>query len=288
MCPTPAPADRHWDGSPHRTGRPRPLRIAPTSPSRLLRTGQSGRCRHCAQRIDLYPRTDRRPVALHPAEVASAQVPEAGRWHFSGGIAHPHGDGSNWCRIPHTLVCPAHHTTCPLSPPLAAIRRCLAVRTRRLIDTGAFTPAPPAATHRTSPDAPAPATGPVVRILLVRYLASDQLESLRCVAQTRHRHRCPHPLLTTSRPAGRWTLQPTGPQRGQLTLPDLLMAVYDLTHLPYTEQLRWRAQRCPAHAAAPGAADLALTSWQPFDPLLHAAHIRTHLPASPTHRQKEQ
>jgi hypothetical protein len=55
------------------------------------------------------------------------------------------------------------------------------------------------------------------------------------------------------------------------------MAVYDLSRLPHAEQLRWRTQRCPAHAAAPNAADLALAGWQVFDPLLHAAHIRTRL-----------
>lgn len=59
------------------------------------------------------------------------------------------------------------------------------------------------------------------------------------------------------------------------------MAVYDLGHLSYNEQLRWRTQRCPAHATAPGAADLALAAWEPFDPLLHAAHIHTRLPHPP-------
>ena len=63
------------------------------------------------------------------------------------------------------------------------------------------------------------------------------------------------------------------------------MAVYDLGKLPYSEQLRWRAQRCPAHAAASGAAELALAGWQPFDPLLHAAHIHTRLPHSQARRQ---
>jgi hypothetical protein len=59
------------------------------------------------------------------------------------------------------------------------------------------------------------------------------------------------------------------------------MAVYDLSHLPHTEQTRWRTQRCSAHAAADGAADLALAGWQIFDPLLHAAHIRARLPHTP-------
>jgi uncharacterized protein DUF6083 len=105
------------DGSP-RTVRPRrplrvaaaspsrPLRVAAASPSRLLRTGQSGRCRRCGNRIDFYPRADQRPIALHPAELATAHVPAACRWHLSYGIAHPHSDGSAWCRIPHTMLCP--------------------------------------------------------------------------------------------------------------------------------------------------------------------------------------
>jgi hypothetical protein len=56
------------------------------------------------------------------------------------------------------------------------------------------------------------------------------------------------------------------------------MALYDLSHLPYAQQLRWRTQRCPHHAAARGAADLALTGWEVFDPLLHHQHIHTRLP----------
>ncbi|WP_332108887.1 DUF6083 domain-containing protein [Streptomyces gossypiisoli] len=247
------------------------------SPSRLLRAGQSSRCRQCGNRIDLYQRIDQRPIALHPAELTADHVPEACRWHLSGGIAYPHGDGSAWCRIPHAVLCPSRTPTCRTSPYLEAIRRQLAVRTRRLIDTGAFTPALP-----TSGSGPATSTDrpdrPVVQMLLCRYLAEQPVEDLRCVAQTRHRHRCTHPVLAPTGPAGTWRLLPASPQRGQLALPDTLMAVYDLGHLPYSEQLRWRTQRCPTHAAAPGAADLAPAGWQPFDPLLHAAHIHTRLP----------
>ncbi|MFJ9011506.1 DUF6083 domain-containing protein [Streptomyces canus] len=275
MRPTPLP-DCHWDGSPHARRHPRPLRVAPSSPSRLLRAGHSTCCRGCGHRIDLYQRTDRGPVALHPAELAVAHVPEGCRWHLSGGLAHPHGDGSSWCRIPHAVLCPARTPTCPLSPFLEDARRGLAVRTRRLIDTGALTPVPPPALS--SPDDPAPAGRPVVQLLLVRYLAPAPLEAIRCVAQTRHRRRCTRTVLTQERPVGRWRLLPTGSHHGQLALPDTLMAVYDLSHLPHTDQRRWRAQHCPVHAATPGAADLALAGWQVFDPLLHAAHIRTRLP----------
>jgi len=283
MCPTPAHG-RHWDGSPRAAHCPRPLRVTTASPSRLLRAGHSGRCRHCGSRIDLYQRPDQRPIALHPAELTTAHVPESRRWHLSGGIAYPHGDNSAWCRIPHAVLCPHHTPACRPGPRIEAIRRQLAVRTRRLIDTGTFTPAPPAnpqpASHTGGPDRS------VVQLLLCRYLAQERLEDLRCVAQTRHRNRCPNPVLAPAGPAGTWKLLPTGPQRGQLALPDALMAVYDLGHLPYGEQLRWRAQRCPAHATAPGAADIALAGWEPFDPLLHAAHIHTRLPHPPPRRHR--
>ncbi|MER5944309.1 DUF6083 domain-containing protein [Streptomyces sp. NPDC001928] len=280
MCSTTTPAGRHWDGSPRITRHPRPLQVAGTSPSRLLRAGQSGRCRQCGNRIDLYQRADQRPIALHPTELTATNVPEPCRWHLSSGIAYPHGDGSPWCRIPHAVLCPCRTPLCRTGPDLDAIRRQLAVRTRRLTDTGSFTPAPPPTRPHTA-DSP---TRPVVQMLLCRYLAEHTIEHIRCVAQTRHRHRCPHPVLTTTGPASTWRLLPAGPRHGQLALPEVLMAVYDLSHLPCSEQLRWRAQRCPQHSASPGAADLALTGWQPFDPLLHAPHICTRLPHTPARR----
>ncbi|MEV7068883.1 DUF6083 domain-containing protein [Streptomyces collinus] len=286
MRSTPPSAGRHWDGSRRTTRRPRPLQVSGTSPSRLLRAGQSGRCRQCGNRIDLYQRADQRPIALHPTELAATQVPEACRWHLSSGIAYPHGDGRPWCRIPHAVLCPRRTPLCRTGPHLEALRRQLAVRTRRLTDTGAFTPTPAtASTQAADSDSDVGSLcRPVVQLLLCRYLAEHPVEDIRCVAQTRHRHRCTHPVLAPTAPGGIWRLLPTGPRRGQLALPDVLMAVYDLGHLPYSEQLRWRAQRCPQHAAAPGAADLALAEWRPFDPLLHTAHIRTRLP-HPSARQ---
>ncbi|KAB1987457.1 DUF6083 domain-containing protein [Streptomyces triticiradicis] len=278
MHPTTASAGCHWDGSPRTAYPRRPLRVAATSPSRLLRTGQSGRCRQCGHRIDWYQRADQRPIALHPTELDTSQTPASYRWHLSGGIAHPHSDGSAWCRIPHDVLCPEHALTTPPGPYLESLRRQLAVRTRRLIDTGQFTPASSAvceAASRSRRDRP---VRPVVQMLLGRYLADAPLDAIRCVAQTRQRHRCPQPVLDPSRPRGAWTLLPATPQRGQLTLPATLMAVYDLSCVPYAEQLRWRTQRCPTHAATPGAADLALAGWQIFDPLLHTAHLHTRLP----------
>lgn len=281
MCPNSASTGCPWDGGPRPVPVRRPLRVAATSPSRLLRTGQSGRCRACGNRIDFYQRADRRSIALHPAELAVAHVPASCRWHLSCGIAHPHGDGSVWCRIPHAVLCPSRTPTARLTTHVEEMRRQLGVRSRRLIDSGAFAPSTPPAPERepaTPSDWPA---RPVVQLLLGRYLADRPVEDIRCVAQTRRRRRCPLPVLAPDAPKGVWALLPASPQRGQLTLPVGLMALYDLSRLPYGEQLRWRTQRCPAHAAAPNAADLALAGWQVFDPLLHAAHIRTRLPHDP-------
>jgi hypothetical protein len=58
------------------------------------------------------------------------------------------------------------------------------------------------------------------------------------------------------------------------------MAVYDLTHLPYAEQLRWRTQHCLGHATAPDVAHVALAEWEVFDPQLHHQHIHNRLPVT--------
>ena len=112
MHPTTLSTGCPWDGSPRTAPARRPLRVAATSPNRLLRAGQSGRCRHCGNRIDLYQRADGQPIALHPAELVTAHVPAACHWHLSSGIAHPHSDGSAWCRIPHAVLCPQRPPIC--------------------------------------------------------------------------------------------------------------------------------------------------------------------------------
>lgn len=164
------------------------------------------------------------------------------------------------------------------------MRRQLAVRTRRLIDTGAFTPT--ASPTTTAPTDTACPDRPVVRMLLCLYLADAPVEAVRCVAQTTHRRRCPRPILAPDGPAGSWSLLPVGSRRGQPALPEQTMAVYDLSRLPHAEQRRWRIQRCSAHAVPHGTADLALAGWQVFDPLLHAEYLRTDLPCPPARRER--
>jgi hypothetical protein len=267
---------RHWDGTPT-TRRPlRSLRVAADSPSRLLCTARPAPCRTCGNRTDWYTRSHGRPIGLHLHELPTPAVPAACRWHVASGVAYPSHDGSAWCRIPHTLLCPAGEAPEPLTPPLAELRRRLALRTRRLLDTGAFTPATAA-----GPSAPAAACRPdrpIVQILYGRYLAACPVDAIQCVAQTRRRQRCTSPVLDPADPSGIWTLMPATARHGQLALPADDMAVYDLTHLPYDIQLRWRTQRCTTHAAAPAAADLALADWEPFDPLLHHTHIHHRVP----------
>ena len=285
MCSTTtASSGRRWDGSPTTARRLRVLRIAADSPSRLLCTAQPGRCRACGNRIDWYTRTDHRSISLHPGELHTVTVPADSCWHVTAGIAHPGSDGTPWCRIPHLALCPRGVAPTELTPLLAELRRVLALRTRRLLDSGTFTPAADPPTPPPDLAACRPAR-PVVQILYGRYLAARAVEDIQCVAQTRRRHRCTHPVLTAGTPAGRWMLMPATAARGQLALPTADMAVYDLAGLPYGEQLRWRAQRCPAHAATPSAADLALADWEIFDPLVHHQHVHPRLPATVRHRR---
>ncbi|MEU7584398.1 DUF6083 domain-containing protein [Streptomyces sp. NPDC041068] len=224
MHPHPTTQARHWDGSPLAARRHRSLRVSATSPSRLLRSGQHSRCRACGNRIEWFQRDNHRPIALHPAELAAADVPASCRWHLSCGIAHRYSDNSAWCRIPHAVLCPHRTVTPRLTPRLDETRRQLAVRTRTLIDTGLFTPpAPPprppekAAEHHI--------TRPVIQTLCTRYLAAQPLHLIRCVAQTRSRRRCPSTVLHPTTPVGTWTLLPTTPTpvsghaRRQLALP---------------------------------------------------------------------
>ncbi|MFF7161793.1 DUF6083 domain-containing protein [Streptomyces sp. NPDC008086] len=212
-APTPPPGCQ-WDGSSRTALARRPLRWPPTSPSRLLRAG-SGRCPRCGNRIDLYPRADGRPIALHPAELATVHAPASCHWHLSSGVAHPHGDGSAWCRIPHAVLCPQCTPICRISPALTSVRRQLAVRTRRLIDTGVFIPT--AAPTRAATDGP---DRPLVRMLLGHCLAGGPVEAVRCVAQTSRRTRCPRPDLAPDVPPGSWILLPIGPRYSQLGLPE--------------------------------------------------------------------
>ncbi|WP_249938705.1 DUF6083 domain-containing protein [Streptomyces mirabilis] len=274
----PSSTRRHWDGSPVQAHQRRSLRVEPDSPTRLLRCAQRDRCRECGNPVEWYHRVRDRPVRLHPQELPVAEVPADYRWHVSSGLAHPAGDGTAWCRLAHTVVCPARDAGAAIVPALTRLRRMLAVNTRRLTDAGVFTPSTPTDRSPQQPEDSCRPARPVVQLLYVRYLAARPVGEIQCVAQTRQRDRCTHRMLALDGLAGVWKLVPATAAQGQLALPSEAMALYDLSSLPYAEQLRWRTQRCPQHAAAPTAADLALTDWEPFDPLVHHAHVHPRLP----------
>lgn len=285
MCPTRSRCGRHWDGSRVTPRRHRALAIARDSPSRLLRLAQRDTCRACGNAIDWHATPGHRPVALHPAELPASHIPKANRWHVSSGVAYAGADATPWCRITHRSICPGEAEPPHLPTGMTALRRHLALNTRRLIEAGAFTPGDPSQTapHHTDPCRP---TRPVVQILYIRYLAARPVEQIRCVAQTTRRTRCVHPILAPGTTPGRWTLMPPAPNHGrpqQLALPASDIAVYDLARLSYQEQIRWRTQRCPTHAATTAAPDLALADWEPFDPFLHHAFAATRLPTSTQH-----
>ncbi|MER6601568.1 DUF6083 domain-containing protein [Streptomyces parvus] len=276
MCSANAPTPRRWDGTSVRFPRSRFLRVDADSPTRLVRSAQPGRCPDCGNRVDWHPRADGdgRRVGLHPRELPAAAVPALSRWHVSSGIAHPAHDGTPWCRIPHTALCSARSAPAALTPQLTELRRHLALHTRRLINNGTLTaPAAPPSPERTEPCRPA---RPIAHLLGVHYIASHPIGAIQCVAQTRQRHRCTRPVLDDQAPHGTWTLAPTTLHNHRSRTVET-MAVYDLTHLAFAEQLRWRHQHCPGHAAS-SAADLALTEWEPFDARLHHQHIHQRLP----------
>ena len=278
----PGADDFRWDSTPKNYRPPRALRVSPDSPTKLLRGARLSRCTTCGNVVEWYHQPTGDSVPLHPYELPAQDVPSDDRWHVHSGLAHASDDGSAWCRIRHLAVCPTTRTAPRNNHQflLDRLARDLAINSRRLQDKGIFTPATPAAPDAQKQALPPAERRSIVQLLYVRYLAPGPLHRLLCVAFTRTRRRCPHPVLDPQAPAGTWILQPAAPpsQERQLPLPDSWMAVYDLSGLPYSEQLRWHAQRCAAHAAAPTAADAAMKEWEIFDARVHHQHIHSELP----------
>jgi hypothetical protein len=290
------PDPMRWDGSRPEHERPRrALRLHPDTLTRLLRAAQQKPCADCGNPLEWYYRDNGRPVPLHPRELPLDAVPERYRWHVFAGVAHRGPDGTAWCQVPHRVLCPAAQAQTPTAADgqLVALRRRMAVNTRRLQDTGRFTPPPAPTTPATSTVTPCIASGPghpearrdIVQLFYSLYLAPGPAAATPCVALTIRRARCPHPLTYRAWDVGAWTLLPVPPgRRGgrQRELTDHLtgtpMAVYDLTGLPYASQLRWRAQHCTVHADSQ-AADIAVTDWEPFDTFAHHLHIRPTVPS---------
>ncbi|WP_327169698.1 DUF6083 domain-containing protein [Streptomyces subrutilus] len=276
MCSTHARSGRLRNSSSPRH-RHRALCVAMGSPSHLLRTARGGPCADCGNQVHWYLGVEHQPVCLHPHELPTAAVPEVHRWHIGAGIAYPAGDGSPWCRIAHRTLCPARDTPESLTQHLVRLRQHLALQTRRLLDDGAFTPPSRRTTAGFRPTPRCQPARPVVDLLGSRYLATQPIAEIRCVARTHRGTRSLNRVLALRRPRGTWRLTTLLLGRPPV-LPAVEIAVYDLGHLARVEQHRWRAQRCPTHALVPEAADMAPEDWEIFDPLLHHQHIATRLP----------
>ncbi|WP_231978162.1 DUF6083 domain-containing protein [Streptomyces sp. TLI_053] len=267
------PPGLRWDGSRRGPQTSRALRIDPNSPTKALRSALMDTCRRCGNAIEWCYRVDNGHIPLHPAELSAARVPPSLRWYIAHGIAYPVGSDSPWCRIPHPDLCPATNPR-PPADNLDGLRRTLALRTRSLIDLGLLPPPGPDDT----PSANSGPARPVVHLLHTDYLAPGPVHTIRCVAQTRRRRRCPQPVDTPV-PAGRWILLPL---QGIPTTP-AVTAVYHLADLSHSEQIRWRHQHCSLHRAG-HAADVLPPQWQLFDATLHHQHIHPALPDTYHHR----
>ena len=287
ITPADSPDSVHWDGTSRPGHHPqRALRLHPATRTRLLRTVQRKPCPQCGNLVEWYYRDDGRPIALHTGELPITGVPDRYRWYVLEGIAHRGADGTPWCRLLHQALCPAVARDTVAGDPLDHLRRQLGINTRRLLDTRCFTPRPAAAPTPVPDTAALQTRRDVAQLFHALYLAPGRVEEMPCVSLTIRRSRCPHTLTHQARDTGTWTTVPVPPGRDhgrqrELTehLTGTAMAVYDLSHLPYLSQLRWRTQHCPVHADSP-AADIALTTWEPFDAFVHHQHITSTIPRS--------
>jgi hypothetical protein len=259
----------------------RRLWVHPENSSRLLRAGQTRRCRYCGNYVDWHYKADGSPVPLVPQEFPARQIPDGKRWHLSRGTVYPGDGGSRFCRIAHTAVCPAADES-DTHPRLLPVRRHLAVHSRKLVETGTWARPAEAPTVSATRIADHTTSGPdreVALILGVHYLAPGRIATLRCVALTPDKRRCPGTLLAATTPAdaGRWRTVPV-PYSGGLgaQFAGEPMDAYDLSALTYAQQLRWRWQHCMAHdrSVAP---DIELTEWIAFNATDHAEYIRKEL-----------
>ncbi|MFD9463313.1 DUF6083 domain-containing protein [Streptomyces sp. NPDC060027] len=104
------------------------------------------------------------------------------------------------CRIPHRALCPGRTPTAQTGPYIESLRRQLAVRTRRLIDTGRFTPAPPAACESAASNGRL--ARPVVQLLLGRCLADAPFEAIQCGPRPASATAACSPCSTPAAPEG--------------------------------------------------------------------------------------
>ncbi|MER7761651.1 DUF6083 domain-containing protein [Streptomyces sp. NPDC097619] len=281
-----------WDRSPGL----HTLRINPHSPSRALRSDNTDRCAYCGHRVWWFDRADGGRIPLVPKEFPVRAVPVRARWAVDGGMARIGDMGRGTCWLAHPAVCPGMEHEDEDDPQLAGARRALAVRTRKLVESGAFVPRPRVPEEESgdlADSAPAALVprpreaGPRERHVLsysgILLLGPDTIDRIGCVSVAAGTgERCRNTVLDrTSNYQGDWQRVPVPvpPGRAGPTLwADAHMWVYALDGVDYTESVRWRNQRCVAHEAGT-TPDAAQVEWVRFTPFRDADHILYGRPA---------
>jgi hypothetical protein len=245
--------------------RPRGPSIAATKRCRLLCSGQPGHCACCGYLVDCCGRLEPPSADLNPGEPASPETPALYRWHVSDNVAHAQADSTPRCRIPRSCLRPGREEHLALTPCRQQWRRRLVVRTRRLIDSGAFSPE---GTATAVPRAVATAHGhPAQAVLHILPIRCHLLLRPQTVQAADHR-----PHLTGT--------QPLLPRHAAHRHPARLLAIYGRAVVHCIKQLRRRDQLCTHQVEASTAADFARTGWDRAYSLPKHHHIASSLPVS--------
>ncbi|MFB6632188.1 DUF6083 domain-containing protein [Streptomyces sp. NPDC056362] len=290
-----------WDGSPTddteqptRGGR-RTLRLHASSASKSLRADKAKRCKFCHHQVEWYERFDGGVVPLIPYEFRTGEVPERCRWSVANGLAYI-GDGARiTCRMAHPAVCPGvEHDD--HDPELERARLVHAVKTRRWIEDGTFTPAVKGDETDVEEQKVQAAEGEVRHVVVYshqQWLAPTSVYQIQCVAHAhKTRERCKNKVWDEDLNEGHWEQldipMPKGRQ-GRLTLwSGQKMWVYALHSLYAPEYKRWLDQRCVVHGAGSPAHNALDPEWVRFDTWRHSAFIAHDQPREPQDLQRLQ
>ncbi|MER8188217.1 DUF6083 domain-containing protein [Kitasatospora sp. NPDC094015] len=259
-------------------------RLHASNPSKVLRARARATCKWCGNLIDWFDRFDGGRIPLTPMTFPSDQVPAQNRWNVDRGIAH-HGAIAGECRIPHPAICPSvDHVG--QDPEIARMTHVLRLNTRKLIDSGVFTPpvaAPEDEEEIAQPEPAAAAAAGEVRHVLchgsVLKICPGRVEDLRCVADAdRTGRRCESPVFDATE--GRWTRVDIPHAAGRNGKAILLtyrgqMWVWEINPLEFKDALRWLWQKCPNHRDAPEAYERELID---FSTARHAPFILSRRP----------
>ncbi|MFJ9460930.1 DUF6083 domain-containing protein [Kitasatospora sp. NPDC101447] len=226
------------------------------SPSKVLRSRATGRCKWCGNRVLWYDRHDGGRIPLAPARFPAHRIPPRFRWSVDVGLAAS-GALFGDCFLAHPAICPAvEHEDLPQE--IEDIVRVLGLRMRKMIRSGEFVPAdPPLDETEVAEPEPAAAVGAGERHVVchgpVLRICPGRVEDLQCVAEGAPGQRCERAVFSSAE--GRWVEVDIPEAKGRLGKAILLtyrgrMWVWEIDPLDFRDTTRWLWQRCPSHASA--------------------------------------